>query len=66
MLMNLPRGIALVRVQTPLGKWVVVSDRLSADEAQVARIIACERARQGAHAVVLGELEVVSTLHDAA
>ena len=64
--MTLPRGIALVRVETPLGKWVAVSDRLSEEEAKVARIVASERVRRGARAVVLGEIEVAAMLRDAA
>lgn len=64
--MILPRGIALVRVQTPLGRWVVVSDRLSEEEARAARLIACERAKHGARAIVLGEMELVAALQDAA
>lgn len=64
--MRLPRGIALVRVETAFGRWVVVSDRLSDEEARAARLIACERARHGARAIVLGEMEVVDALREAA
>ena len=64
--MNIPHGVALVRVETPFGPLVVVSDRLSSEEERTARIIAADRVHSGKRAVVLGELEVVRVLHDAA
>lgn len=64
--MKIPHGVALVRVETPLGSVVVVSDRLSSEEERTARIIAADRVSSGSRAVVLGELEVARVLHDSA
>jgi hypothetical protein len=63
---HLPRGLALVRVETPIGRIVWVSDRLSPAEERAARILACDRVRQGARAVVLSELELSAVLEGAA
>ncbi len=61
----LPRGVALVRVETPVGCLLWVSDRLSDDEELVAKVIALIRVKMGARAVVLREMEVVEVLHTA-
>ena len=63
---GLPRGVAIIRVETPLGRVVLLSDRLSADERRTAQVMACERIRGGAVAVVIQELEVVSVLAEVA
>lgn len=62
----LPRGVALVLVRTPVGRVVLVSDRLSDPERFAAMTIACYKMREGAHAVVLRELEIAAVMADAA
>lgn len=63
---GLPRGIALIRVQTLHGKVVVSSDRLSKDELRAAQFIASRRCADGAWATVVHESEVYALLGDAA
>lgn len=63
----LPRGVAIVRVQTPLGRVVLLSDRLSEEERRMAQVMAIQKIRDGAHLyVVIGELEVASALAEVA
>ena len=62
---RLPRGVALVRIETPFGRLLWVSDRLSEAEAQGARVIAARKIREGAKAVVLREIEVALIVADA-
>jgi len=57
--------VALVRVETPLGRLLWISDRLSDEEAQGARVMASRRIREGARAVVLRETEVALVVEDA-
>lgn len=63
---GLPRGVALVRVVTPIGPVTALSDRLSKDERTVALAMAHQKIRDGAHAVILGELEVSAVLREVA
>lgn len=63
---GLPRGVALVRVETPLGCVLAVSDRLSKEERTIALAMACQKVRDGARAVVLGELDVYAVLREVA
>jgi hypothetical protein len=62
---HLPRGVALIRVDTPIGRIVWVSDRLLPDQQRGARLIACERIHRGLRAGVIGELELYSLLEEA-
>lgn len=63
---SLPRGIAVVRVQTPFGRIVVWSDALTEDEARTARLIAFQRIQAGARAVVVSMLDVAAAIAEAA
>lgn len=62
----LPRGVALVRVTTPHRKVVVVSARLSHDQALAARVLACALAQHGSPYVMVTMPELLAALHDAA
>jgi len=61
----LPRGIGLVRAQTPWGPVVMVSERLTDEEANAARIIAAERIVEG-HSFVLLKVSDILRCLDAA
>ena len=62
-----PRGIAIVHVQTPVGRVVLLSDRLSDEERRVAQVMAIQKLKDGPHSyVVIRELEVVSVLAEVA
>lgn len=64
---GLPRGIAVVHVQTPIGRVVLLSDRLSDEERRVARVMAIQKLRDSPHSyVVIREMEVVSVLAEVA
>ena len=45
---------------------LAVSDRLSGEERMVAKAMAAQKVRDGAHAVVLGELDVYSVVREVA
>ena len=55
---RLPRGVALVRVETPMGLILVVSTHLSKCEEIAAMTVAAYRAFHGEKAVLIQELEI--------
>lgn len=57
--MRLPNGVAVVRAETPWGKVVLVSDRLTDEEAEAARILAADRVMAGLPFVLLKVTDVV-------
>lgn len=64
MVRALPRGVALLRVDTPIGRVLVISDRLSEHERHIAQVIAAYRIRDGARAVLLKECEVAQIANE--
>ena len=56
--MHLPRGVALLRVETPVGLLVVASNHLSQAEEVAAFTVASWRAFHGEKAVLIQELEI--------
>lgn len=64
-MVRLPKGIGLVRVATPLGTRVLVSDRLSPLEEEVGRIAASALGK-GCPVVLLSELEIARLVSEAA
>lgn len=58
MVTRLPNGVAMLRVETPIGRLILLSDRLSDHERYVAGIIAETKIHEGARAVLLQETEV--------
>lgn len=64
--LTMPRGIALVRIETPLGRVLVWSDKLTVEELRLARAVAGHLSRCGSRAVVLTNCEVEELLTDAA
>jgi len=66
--LSLPRGIALLRVDTAFGKFVVCSSALTEEEERIARAIAADRIRRRAaiSAVLLNVLDLLAVIQDAA
>ena len=65
--MTLPRGVALLRIQTdPTHRYVEVSPRLRPDQERAARIFACALAQHGSPVVVVTYAELLALLQDAA
>lgn len=58
----LPLGIGLVRAETPWGKVLMVSERLTDEEAAAGRLIAADRVLDGHPIVVLKVSDILRRL----
>lgn len=61
-MLELPRGVGLVRAEAPWGPVQLISERLTEQEALAARLIAADRIVEGHHFVWLTVTDIVLRL----
>lgn len=58
-MLDLPRGVGLIRAEAPWGPVQFISERLTEEEAEAARVLAADRVVEGHHFVWLTVTDIV-------
>ena len=65
-MVSLPRGVGVVRIQSPLGVVTLISDRLTRLEEEVGRTVATALSLRGMSIVILSVSDIEKVLRERA